>query len=182
MESKEESVLELFFNSSKHWHFEELLKESKLSRGRLNIWLKKFEKEGIIKRIKENKKMPYYIGDFDSPSYKSRKRLFALEQFYESGFLNHLQSLEKVKSVIIFGSFSRADWYKESDIDIFIYGDDDEFEQGKYETKLKRDIQLFTAKNEKDLNKIGKELLKNILKGYLVKGDLDFVEVKSAKI
>jgi len=107
--------------------------------------------------------------------------LFALEQFYESGFLNHLQTLN-AKSIIIFGSFSRSDWYKESDIDIFIFGDDNEFEQGKYETKLKRDIQLFTAKNEKDLNKIGKELLKNILKGYLVKGDLDFVEVKSAKI
>jgi len=181
MESKEESVLELFFNSSKHWHFEELLKESKLSRGRLNIWLKKFEKEGIIKRIKENSKMPYYIGDFDSASYKSRKRLFALEQFYESGFLNHLQTLN-AKSIIIFGSFSRSDWYKESDIDIFIFGDDNEFEQGKYETKLKRDIQVFSAKNEKDLNKMGNKLLKNILTGYLVKGNLDFVEVKSAKI
>ncbi len=182
MESKEESVLELFFNSPKHWHFEELLKESKLSRGRLNIWLKKFEKENLIKRIKEHGKMPYYVGDFDSASYKNKKRLFALERFYKSGFLNHLQSLEKVKAVIIFGSFSRADWYKDSDIDIFIYGDDDEFEQGKYEIKLKRDIQVFTAKNRKDLSRIGKDLLKNILNGYLVKGDLNFVEVKSAKI
>ena len=125
--------------------------------------------------------MPYYIGDFDSASYKSRKRLFALEQFYESGFLNHLQTLN-AKSIIIFGSFSRSDWYKESDIDIFIFGDDNEFEQGKYETKLKRDIQVFSAKNEKDLNKMGNKLLKNILTGYLVKGNLDFVEVKSAKI
>ena len=44
MESKEEHVLELFFNSSKYWHFDNLLKKANISRSQLAQWLKKFEK------------------------------------------------------------------------------------------------------------------------------------------
>ena len=177
--SKEETVLEIFFNSPKHWHFEELLKQSKMSRGRLNHWLTKFTKEGIIKRVKEKGKMPYYISDFYHPAYRNRKKLYITNLFYKTGFLNHLQTLPKAKTVIIFGSMARADWYKESDIDLFIFGEDDELEQGKYELKLHREIQVFTAKNKDDLKKFGPGLLTNIAEGYFIKGKLDFAEVKA---
>ena len=50
--SKEENILRLFFNeSSKHWHFEEILRESRISRDKLNKWLKKFLHEKLIKKI-----------------------------------------------------------------------------------------------------------------------------------
>ena len=71
----------------------------------------------------------------------------------------------------------RSDWYSESDIDLFIYGDDDDFEIGKYELKLNREIQLFTANNKNDLNKMGKGLIQNIIQGNLIKGNLDFLGV-----
>lgn len=176
--SKEDVVLNLFFNSSKQWHFEELLHETGLSRGRLNSWLHKFLKEGIILRVKNKGKMPHYIGNFGQPAYVNKKKLYALNTFYKTGFLNHLQSLPKAKTVIIFGSMARSDWYKDSDIDLFIYGEDDALEQGTYERKLKREIQVFTAKNKSDFEKYGSGLLANIVKGYMVKGDLEFAEVK----
>ena len=175
--SKEENVLELFFNSPKHWHFEELLEKSGLSRGRLNSWLHKFLKENIIVRVKEKGKMPYYTSNFGQPAYTNKKRLYALNTFYKTGFLNHLQSLTHAKTIIIFGSMARSDWYKESDIDIFIYGDDDALEQGTYERKLHREIQIFTAKTKSDLKKYDHGLLTNIANGYIVKGNLDFAEV-----
>ena len=178
MKSKENGMLELFFdNPTKEWHFEEILKEAKIARSKATGWLKQFIKEGIIHKVKEKGKMPYYMSDHNSAGYQNKKRIFALNRLYESGLLNHLAGLKKAKAVILFGSFSRWDWYKGSDIDIFIYGSPEGLSTAKYELALHRDIQLFICENKKDLKKLGSGLVKNIVKGNLLKGDLDFVKV-----
>jgi len=178
MKSKEDSILELFFeNPTRELHFEDILKETDIARSKADRWLKLFIKEGIIKRIKEKKKMPYYISDYNSPSYKNRKKLFALNKFYKSGLLNHLISLNKTKAVILFGSYSRGDWYKNSDIDIFIYGNPEGLKIMEYELKLHKEIQVFICHNKDELNKFGAGFIRNIIKGELLKGDLDFIEV-----
>lgn len=178
MKSKEEDILNLFFEfPTKHWHFEDVVKSIKISRSKINNWLKKFIKEDLIKRIKKRGKMPYYIANYDSPNYQNRKKLFAQTQLYNSGFLNHLLSLKKVNTIILFGSFVRWDWHKYSDVDLFVFGDLDGLNLGKYELKLNRDIQLFACKNKKDLKKFGVGFVKNILKGDLIKGDLSFLKV-----
>ena len=89
--------------------------------------------------------------------------------------LDYLCSLENVKTIILFGSFVRGDWYKDSDIDIFIYGESD-LSLGKYLSKLKREIQVFSGKDEKDLKKFGAPLLKNIIKEHRNSFDKDFDE------
>ena len=179
MESKEEQMLELFFNSpTKQWRFKDILKTAKITRSKADKWLKLFCKENLIKRVKERNKMPYYIGNYDCPEYKSKKRVFALDMIYKSGLLSHLYSLEKAKAVILFGSLSRSDWYENSDVDLFIYGDSEGLKIANYELKLHRDIQVFICENNKELAKYGEGLIKNIIKGNLIKGDLDFLEVK----
>ncbi len=176
--SMEKKVLELFFNfPSKHWHFTELKKEIDLVESKLDKWLKKFQKEKIIKRIKEKGKMPYYISNYENSKYKIKKKIFALTRLYESGLWNHLGSLKKARTVMLFGSFSRSDWYKNSDIDIFIYGDPDGLKVVDYELKLHRDIQLFICQNKQELAKLGTGLIRNIIKGNLIKGDLDFIKI-----
>ncbi len=176
--SKEENILELFFNMpTKHWHFEAVLKQSGVSRSKANKWLSRFVKDGIIKRIKPHKAMPYYVGNFEGVAYQNRKRVYALEKFYEAGFLNHLASLPKARAVFIFGSFSRWDWHVGSDIDLFVYGDYSGFDQKKYSRKLHREIQLFNASTVEDFKKFGEGLMRNIVSGYLVKGDMSFIEV-----
>ena len=127
--------------------------------------------------VKLSGKMPYYIGNYNSPTYKNKKKLFALTKLDESGLLDHLSSLPKADTVILFGSYSRSDWYKESDIDIFIHGDAQGLKVAEYELKLHRDIQLFICHDKKELTKLGSGLLKNIIKGNFIKGDLDFIEV-----
>src|SRR3989344_5204482 len=171
MESKEERVLELFYNSSKQWHFEELMKKAKISRPQLAHWLKKFEKEGILKRSEQKGKMPYYVQDFNNAHFQQKKILFARKKMTESGLLSHLASLTEAKAVIVFGSFTRPDWYEGSDIDVFIYGNGEAFEQGKYELKLKREIQVHTAGSKEDLKRMDK-LLPYILAGNFVKGSI----------
>ena len=178
MRSKEETVLGLFFeNPAREWHFEEILKEAKITRSKATSWLKLFVKEGFVRRIKEKGRMPYYISNYESPSYKNKKRIFALNKLYDCGLLNHLSSLTKAKTVILFGSFARSDWYKNSDIDLFIYGEAEGLKLARYEMKLHRDIQLFSCRNQKELSSLGDSLIRNIIKGNIIKGDIDFVKV-----
>lgn len=176
MISKEDNVIELFFNSSRYWHFNELLEKSGLSRSRLSEWLKKFEKEKLIKKVKQKGKMPFYVRVFENKNFQYKKRLFALKKLTETGFLNHLYSLPKAQVVIIFGSFSSYDWHTNSDIDVFIYGKDDEFNQGKYETIFNRQIQVHIAKNQEDLKRI-KNMLPYIIAGDFVKGSINDLNV-----
>lgn len=176
-------ISELFFNHpTKQWHFEELLKTCGLSRAQTNEWLKKLQAEKIVKKIKPTGKMPYHIANYQEPHYQNSKRLFALTSLHNIGLLDYLSSIPKVETIILFGSFSRWDWHDGSDIDIFIYGDIDEVLVGKFATKLKREIQVFASKDTKDLKRLGAPLLRNILKGITIKGNIPQEVINNAAI
>lgn len=178
MESKENKILNLFFDyPSKEWHFEEIVKKAEIARGRANEWLKRFVKDNLIKRVKTQNKMPHYISNYFSCEYKNKKRVFAFTKLYESKLLNHLASLQNAKTVILFGSFSRSDWYKNSDVDVFIYGDPDGLKIADYEARLGRDVHLFVCQNNEELKRLGAGLIRNILQGNVIKGNLDFIKV-----
>lgn len=178
-----ETMKELFFNCpTKQWHFEELLKTCQLSRAQTNEWLKKLHKESFIIRVKPRGKMPYYLANYQNPHYQNSKRLFALASLHESGLLDYLLSLDKVKTVVLFGSFSRWDWYDASDIDLFVYGDVQNVYVGNFASKLKREIQVFSSKDKQDLKKLGKPLLQNIIKGITIKGTLSEEVISYAAI
>ncbi|HLC98163.1 MAG TPA: nucleotidyltransferase domain-containing protein [Candidatus Nanoarchaeia archaeon] len=178
-----ETIKELFFNEpTKQWHFEQVRKTSGLSRAQTNAWLKKLQKEQLITRLKPRKKMPYFIANHASAHFRNAKKLFALTKLYESGLLDYLTSLENAKTVILFGSFSRGDWYRESDVDLFLYGDIDQLGLGPYLSKLQREIQIFSGKQEEDLRHLGASLLRNILKGMVLKGDIPLEVLKHAAV
>ena len=176
---KKENIKGLFFNySTKHWHFEELIKRSGLSRAQTNQWLKRLTKERLIKKIKTKGKMPCYIANYENIKFNTEKKLYALTQFEKTGFLAHLSSLKKAKTVILFGSFARSDWHNESDIDLFIYGNADNFKKGSYETKLKREIQLFNYEDKKELKRLEPAVIPNIIIGLHIKGGIEPFTVK----
>jgi len=178
MKSRENDIIYLFYNyPTKHWHYSKLKETLKISDPKLSKWLSKLKKDNLIQKIKEKNKMPYYIGNYSTPNYRNSKNIFALRYFHENDFLNYLGSLN-AKLVIIFGSFSRGDWYFESDIDLFVYGNIDEDKIYDFSKKLNREIQLFHCENRKSFRKMSNDLIKNILLGYVVKGSLSFVEAK----
>jgi len=174
-----ESLKAVFFNESlRRWHFEVLLKELGISRERLNYFLKKLVKERMIRRIKPKGKMPYYIANRESARFRLEKRLFGIKSLTNSGLLDHISSDDKIKTAIIFGSFARGDWSKSSDIDLFLYGDMKYFEKGKFESILKRDIQLFGYNRSNKLREeLDPKLIPNIIKGFNIKGSLEPFEV-----
>ena len=176
MKSKEEHVMEPFFNSPKHWHFEELRNTIRISRPQLSYWLKKLEKDRIIKRVKPRGRMPYYTG-MENPEFYNRKRLYGLQKLTNSGLFDHLSALKHAKVVVLFGSFARSDWYLDSDIDLFIYGSDEELDSHGYEMKLHHDIQVHLAKDKKDLKRMDR-LLPYIVSGDFIKGSVQDLGVQ----
>jgi predicted nucleotidyltransferase len=174
--SKEENVLELFFNEpSKHWHFKDIIKAAKISRQQANKWLKRMLAEKIILRVKPNGKMPYFVANHEHSNYDSKKRIYALNKLYASGFMEYFQTLEGVKTVIIFGSYARGDWHTESDIDIFIYGDVDPLHVRTFYKGLGRELDVHTFKSLKDIKEIRTGLMNNVIEGFVVKGSVNDV-------
>jgi len=108
-----------------------------------------------------------------------------LNKLYETGLLNELQKLKDAKTVVIFGSFSRGDWNTQSDVDVFIFGEPEEFEYGKLWKGLgfqgkTREIQVHTFKSKKEIEDVRSGLIHNIAKGYFVKGSVeDIIEMEA---
>lgn len=177
--NKENNILELFFNEpTKQWHFKDIVEKANISEQRANHWLKCLKKKKIIKHIKPKCKMPYFIAEYNNSNYKIKKKIYALNRFYETGLLNKLQSLKNAKTVVIFGSFARSDWNTKSDIDVFIYGDPEDLRYGTI--WLRRELQVHTFKTKKEIRNIKSSLINNVIKGYFVKGNIhDLVNVST---
>jgi len=170
-----EKIKYLFFNEAlKRWHFDEIVKETGISRERINHFLKELLKDKLIIRIKPRNRMPYYIANRDLPKFRSEKRLYGLKLLAQAGILDQISSLDDIETAIIFGSYARGDWNKSSDIDLFIYGDARQFDKGKFESLLKKEIQLFDYKDKKRIKKeLDENLIPNIVKGFNIKGTLN---------
>lgn len=156
------------------------MNKTKMTRAAVNKWLKRFQEQNLITKIKARGKFPYFTVGPNNPFYLSKKRIYMLNKFYEAGLISYLSSLDKAQTVILFGSMARGDWYKDSDIDIFILGNPENIEKHKYEIKLKKEMELHIFESKKKLKKIKTGLLRNIIDGYVIKGSInDLVKVDS---
>src|SRR3989344_3350369 len=174
-EGKEEKILELFFDEpTKHWHFEEILNHVNISRPQAALWLKRFAMQKLVLRNKRRGKMPYYTGNCFHPAYQSKKKIFALTRLERTGFIRHLLTLPQTKTIAAFGSFVRGDWYKESDIDLFIYGSPTGLKIEKYRRSLGRPIHLILCRNNQELTSFSQGILKDAMAGYTIRGDFAF--------
>jgi len=180
-------LLELFMNEpTKHWHFSQIVNTSKVSVNVAAKWLRRFQKDALIKRIKPRGKMPYFTGNYEDPMFRERKRLYALQKLFETGLLKELNKLKNAKTIIIFGSYVRADWNTESDVDVFVYGESEEFKFGRSWKGLgfqgqSREVQVHTFHSRKEMEEVRSGLLKNVLRGYVVKGDIyEIMEVAAS--
>lgn len=176
---KEKVKALFFYNTLRRWHFQALLQESGISRERVNHFLKELLKEKFIMRIKNKGKMPYYLANKESAKFRSEKRLYGLKLLEQSGLFEGLNTCRGVKTAILFGSFARGDWGKSSDIDLFIYGEDAEFQKGLYEKKLRREIQVFAYQNKNEIKRnLDPTVIPNIVKGFLITENIEPFEVR----
>jgi len=178
--SKEDQMLELILENSplREWHFGEIVQEAKMTKAVANKWLKKYVREGLLRRIKEKGRFPHFTVGVQNPVYQSLKRVYALTQLHQCGLIPKLLSLNAAKTVILFGSSVKGDWYKGSDVDIFVLGSIPDFEKNIYERRLGKHIELHLFQNTAEVREVKTGLMKNIINGYVVKGQIqDVVEV-----
>lgn len=171
--SKEEKILELILENSplKHWHFEEFLRITDITRGALNKWLNRYLDEGLLFKVKEKGKFPYLSVGNDNPVYYAKKRQYMLDKLYGSGLIKYLMALD-AKTIIIFGSIIKGDWYKGSDIDVFVLGSKNKIEKHKYELDIQKDIEIHSFSSIDEVKEVKTGLVKNIIDGYVVKGSV----------
>ena len=68
-----------------------------------------------------------------------------------------------------------GDWYKDSDVDIFILGNLQNLDKNRFEAALNRHIELHMFENKEQIQSIQSGLIKNIVNGYVVKGAIQNV-------
>lgn len=122
--------------------------------------LKKYFKEGLLKK-KEDKGYLLFRANRESKILKDMSRIY--------WYIKLNKYFEDFKTIILFGSLSKLENNKNSDIDIFLTPKR-KIDIPKIERTLKRSIQSFSYNSINEIK--NNELKKNILNGYILKGRL----------
>lgn len=168
-------VLEIFFDdplpAGIGFQLREISRKINLAPKSVKLYLEELEKEKlIIKKEHRIHKYPVYYANRDDDYFKFLKRLDMVKSIKESGLLDYLYEKCMPDAIILFGSASKGEDVKGSDIDLYLQCEEKKLDLSKYEKELKRKIHLFFEKN---FNKLSEELKKNIINGDKLKGYLN---------
>jgi|TARA_B100001971_G_scaffold104948_1_gene96594 predicted nucleotidyltransferase len=167
-------ILEVFFDNPLPegigFQLREISRNIKLAPKSVKLYLEKLERESLILK-KEHRvhKYPVYYANRDNDYFKFLKKLNILRRIKESGLLGFLDEKYMPDAIILFGSASKGEDIKGSDIDLYVQCNEKKLELSKYEKKLNRKINLFFEKN---FDKLSSELKQNIINGDKLKGFL----------
>ena len=131
--------------------------------------LRSLVNHGIITRVKQRRRYPYYEANHLSKKYKLLKSIALLEKLATTGLIDFLEEKLSPSAIILFGSAQKGTYLKGSDIDLFIQGKEKHLDLALYEQKLKHEIQLFF---EEDLYNLTEGLRNNIISGSTLCGGL----------
>jgi len=130
--------------------------------------LSEYEKEGLLKK-EIDKIYIYYTANKDSKEFILLSRIFYQREL--KPITEYIKEELISPKIILFGSFSKAEINKNSDIDIAVFSvSGKQLKLDKFEDKLKRKIQLFQYKKESDVK--NEDLLKNIQNGFILEDGL----------
>lgn len=167
-------ILELFFDNPYPkgigFQLREISRLINLAPKSVKIYLKELEEEKLILK-KEHRihKYPVYCANRNNDYFLFLKKSDNILKIKESGLLDFLSDFCQPDVIILFGSFSKGEDVKESDIDIFLLCREIKLDLRKFEKKLNRKIMPFFCK---DFHKLSKELKNNIINGVILQGYL----------
>ncbi|MBU1204538.1 MAG: nucleotidyltransferase domain-containing protein [Nanoarchaeota archaeon] len=167
-------VLEVFFDDPIPecigFQLREISRKIKLAPKSVKLYLEELEKAKlIIKKEHRIHNYPVYYANRDNNYFKFLKRLDIQRKIKESGLLDYLDEKCMPDAIILFGSASKGEDVKESDIDLYLQCEERKIYPDKFEKKLKRKINLFF---EKDFDRLSEELKMNIINGSILAGYL----------
>jgi len=167
------NVAKVFFDEPTKYHgLREISRKANLAHTSVKNHLKKLKEENIINEEKE------FQGDRTYPKYKVSqsenysfyKKIDILSRIKESGLLEFLEKKYAPDCIVLFGSASKGDDIETSDIDFYMQASEKKVNLEKFESQLKRKIQLHFKQRIKDYPV---ELMNNIINGNILYGLLD---------
>ena len=163
-------VLQLFFIDSDRDNIglREISRLTGLSTPSVKLHLDKLVKEDILQKG-DFRGMPVYWAHQADERFRYLKKINTINKLYSTGLIEYLVNVCQPDVIILFGSASRGEDMKESDIDIYIQSEEKKLALTEYERKLQRKIQLHCYTN---FNKLSPELKNNILNGIIIEGYL----------
>ena len=158
---QKEKIMEVYFEEEKKFTIRELSAKTKIPKSSVQRIVFDLKKDKILSKDNEI---------IDSNIFRRKKINFYVERIVGSGLLDFLISELNPSVIILFGSISKGDSVKNSDIDIFIESFvNKELDLGKFERILKHNLQLFVESNIKNLQK---HLFNNVVNGIKLYGSL----------
>ena len=109
-------------NPNSKIHIKGLSKKLKISPGTSYIYLKEYEKSGVLRKETAGNVHLYSL-DNENPLVKAMKRAYIVSQIMQSGFLEEIRTY--ALAAALYGSSSSGDYTESSDIDIIVIGDAD---------------------------------------------------------
>lgn len=167
-------VLQVFFddpNSREGFTIRYISKKIGLATTSVRLHLKELASENkhgypLVIRAK-GISYPTYRANRNSDLFRFYKKIDMILRLEESGLLNELTDKFSPDVIVLFGSASRGEDVKESDVDIFMLTKEGEIDLSRYEKVIKRRITLHFSRN---LNALPKELRNNIINGIILRG------------
>ena len=127
-----------------------------------------YKKEGLLKK-EEDRQYLYYFANKESGLFIDLSRIYWKYKFENTGLIHFFEKTYLNPLIVLFGSCAKAEAKSDSDVDIALFSTTKkDISLQKFEKKLNRTIHLFVFKGKRDIN--SKELLNNILNGYIVRG------------
>lgn len=129
--------------------------------------LKKYNKKGLLKKEKDRNYL-FFFADKNSELFVDLSRIYWRKKLNKT--INKIKNQVNNPVIILFGSLSKAEVKRDSDVDIAVFGEKKKINLNKVEKKIGREIQLFQFKSPKNIK--NKELMNNILNGYILSGKI----------
>jgi len=161
--------LKLFFEDSyRRINVREYARLQKISPPTASKTLERLHKEKLLKK-EIDKQYIYYSANPESDLFVDFSRIYWKLQFEKAGMLKFLERELLNPVLILFGSLSKAEVKKDSDIDLAVFTPTKkELDLKKYERLLNRKIHLLMFSKRENVTNLN--LLNNISNGYLMSG------------
>ena len=166
----QDKVLGLFFEEpNRLFKVREIARLVKIPKSTVSRKIKELLKDKLV--VKEKKDMGYMANEAE-PYFRLLKRIDFLKRIHQSGLIEYLEEHFHPKCIILFGSFSKGEYNKGSDVDLFIQSSEKSYDLAKFERKLRHAINLLF---DERLSRLSNELFNNIINGTKLSG---YIKIK----
>jgi predicted nucleotidyltransferase len=163
-----------FINIKASHYINELARLLKVDPGNLFKKLNELEREGLFSSEFRGKQKYYFLNP-KYPLFSEVKKMFNANFGLEERLTKSLKQIKGLKSAMIFGSYAKGHFGKDSDIDLLVIGDHSSIEVqriiSELQSQIKREINVvdFTEKEYKKRLKIKDEFINHIFKNKFIK-------------